>query len=117
MKYKAVIIVALSVLLLGAVNSPPPPSNQDIGAEKITLNGGKRGKVPFPHREHQDRLKDCNFCHQNFAQVSGSIDDLKAKGSLKKKWVMKKMCIKCHKAKKKEGVKSGPTTCSKCHVR
>jgi len=117
MKYKAVIIVALSVLLLGAVNSPPPPSNQDIGAEKITLNGGKRGKVPFPHREHQDRLKDCNFCHQNFAQVSGSIDDLKAKGSLKKKWVMKKLCIKCHKAKKKEGGKSGPTTCSKCHVR
>ena len=117
MKYKAVIVVALSVILLGAVKSPYPPSNQNIGAEKITLDGGKRGKVAFPHRGHQDRLEDCNLCHQNFPQISGSIDDLKAKGSLKKKWVMTKMCIKCHKTKKKEGLKSGPTTCSKCHVK
>ncbi len=117
MKSVSVIVVALSVILLGAVKSPSPPSDQNIGAEKITLNGGKRGKVPFPHRGHQDRLENCNFCHQNFPQVAGSIDGLKAKGSLKKKWVMKKLCIKCHKAKKREGIKSGPTTCSKCHVK
>jgi hypothetical protein len=39
------------------------------GQEKITLDGGKRGDVPFPHRLHQNKLADdCNACHQLFTK-------------------------------------------------
>jgi mono/diheme cytochrome c family protein len=31
--------------------------------------------------------------------------------------VMKKHCIQCHRALKREGSPSGPTTCAKCHIR
>jgi len=117
MKLIFAVTVALSLILSAAVQSPFSSSEQETGAEQITLNGGKRGTITFPHRGHQENLKDCDLCHQHFPQAAGSIDDLKAKGSLKKKWVMKKLCITCHKAKKKEGVKSGPTTCSKCHTK
>ena len=30
---------------------------------------------------------------------------------------MNKICIKCHKLKKKAGEKAGPTKCSQCHVK
>jgi hypothetical protein len=42
---------------------------------------------------------------------------LKAEGTLKKKYVMNKLCTKCHKEKKNAGQKSGPTTCTKCHIK
>jgi hypothetical protein len=28
---------------------------------------------------------------------------------------MNTKCLKCHREKKKEGVKTGPTSCSVCH--
>jgi hypothetical protein len=36
---------------------------------------------------------------------------------LKKKHIMNILCTKCHRQKKKEGLKTGPTTCSKCHIK
>ena len=45
------------------------------------------------------------------------IAELKAQGKLKKKHVMNKLCTKCHKETQKTGEKSGPTTCSKCHIK
>ena len=90
---------------------------QNTGAENITLEGGTSGKVPFPHRKHQDNLNDCNICHEIFPQTCGAIENLKAQGKLKKKQVMNKLCTKCHKAEKKAGKTSGPTTCKTCHVR
>lgn len=87
------------------------------GLEKMDLFGGTRGKVPFPHHQHQKSLKDCNTCHSVFPQKPGSIEDMKKNGALKKKYVMNVLCTKCHKAEKKAGNPSGPTTCSKCHMR
>lgn len=87
------------------------------GAEQMMLFGGSRGKVPFPHRMHQDNLNECGSCHSIFPQLSGAIEDMKAKKKLNKKQVMNKLCLKCHRAEKKAGNKSGPTTCSTCHVR
>lgn len=89
----------------------------NYGEADKELSGGSRGKVHFPHRMHQENLGDCSICHSVFPQVSGSIEDLKAKGEIEKKQVMNMLCIKCHKAEKMAGNKSGPTTCSKCHVR
>jgi hypothetical protein len=73
--------------------------------------------VPFPHAAHQAALGDCSVCHELFPQEAGSIDALKASGDLKKKQVMNKHCTKCHKKMKKEGEKTGPTTCKSCHVK
>jgi hypothetical protein len=91
--------------------------DKNKGAANIEIDGGKKGKVPFPHRQHQERLVDCKICHSVFPQKPGSIKELKGQGKLKKKYVMNKLCTKCHKAKKKAGQKSGPTKCSKCHIK
>jgi len=87
------------------------------GAPEMTLNGGKSGPVPFPHLVHQTKFEDCNTCHELFPQEPGAIDALKASGELKKKQVMNKQCTKCHKQMKKEGQKTGPTTCKTCHAK
>lgn len=85
------------------------------GAQQITLDGGSRGAVFFPHSAHQDRLKDCMVCHALFAQEKQSIIKAKAEGGLAKKQVMTQLCIQCHQAEKKAGRPTGPTACAKCH--
>jgi len=90
---------------------------ENKGAEKIQIDAGSKGAVSFQHRKHQDRLGDCNVCHNMFPQEPQSLARLKENGKLKPKAVMKKLCVKCHKAEKKAGNKAGPTTCSKCHIR
>jgi hypothetical protein len=108
------VLLSITALLAGAVAAGSMAA-QDKGDENIELDGGKRGKVSFPHWQHQANLSDCQVCHSVFPQKSGSIESLKAEGKLKKKHVMNKLCTKCHKAKKKAGERSGPTTCKKCH--
>jgi hypothetical protein len=90
---------------------------ENKGAEKIQIDAGSKGEVPFPHRLHQDKLGDCKVCHSMFAQEPQSLARLKGTGQLKPKDVMNKLCVKCHKAEKMAGNKAGPTTCSKCHIR
>ena len=108
---------AFIVILLGLLVSAVTVVSAENGAESMLLNGGKRGKISFPHRTHQDVLKDCKKCHDLFPQEPGVIDRLKKAGELKKKQVMNTRCVKCHKAMKKDGGKAGPTTCSKCHIK
>ena len=108
-------IVALLVILLSGTLSAV--ALEKTGAPLIKLDGGTRGLVSFPHDRHQSTLKDCQICHTLFPQEMGSIKRLKDEGKLIKKQVMTKHCIKCHKANKKRGDKSGPTTCAKCHAK
>jgi hypothetical protein len=89
----------------------------DNGADNISIYGGSRGDVPFPHHAHQDRLKDCNTCHAVFPQEADGIQKMKTAGTLKPKQVMNKQCVKCHKDQKSAGNPTGPTTCSQCHVK
>ena len=117
MKLKLFLILVSIAVIVSGVMAVSSMATQDKGAENIELEGGKRGKVPFPHRQHQAQLKDCNICHSVFPQTAGSISALKAEGKLKKKQVMNKLCTKCHKQNKKAGRKSGPTTCKKCHIK
>ena len=107
----AVALLSISVMIGATV------ADVDKGAEQMSLDGGSRGNVPFPHRTHQNVLLDCNLCHALFPQQAGSIERLKADGKLSGKQVMNKQCIKCHKAEKRAGNKTGPTTCGACHVR
>ena len=90
---------------------------ENKGAAEIKLPGGTRGLVPFPHHQHQNKLVDCEICHSIFPQKAGIIKELKEQGKLEKKYVMNKLCTKCHKQKEKEGIKTGPTTCAKCHIK
>ncbi|RZB34598.1 MAG: hypothetical protein SRB1_00366 [Desulfobacteraceae bacterium Eth-SRB1] len=102
-------IVFLTVAIAVAV--------QNQGAKDIALDSGKKGEVNFPHYLHQDTIGDCNVCHDLFPKTAGIIKDLKEQKKLKKKQVMNKTCIKCHKAKRNAGEKTGPIRCSKCHVK
>jgi hypothetical protein len=115
--FKKTYLVMVALLGLGLLVTAGTVVSANNGAEEMLLNGGKRGKVPFPHRSHQDVLKDCKKCHDLFPQEPGVIDRFKKAGDLKKKQVMNTRCVKCHKAMKKGGNKAGPTTCSKCHIR
>jgi hypothetical protein len=123
MKIRALLLVGAVTLTAGMLLftagsvalSGAPVENK--GAAEIKLPGGNRGPVSFPHHQHQDQLGDCDICHSVFPQKAGIIEALKAEGKLKKKHVMNKLCTKCHRQKKKEGIKSGPTTCVKCHMK
>ena len=118
MKIKLLLLLGAAMLLFASVSialSSTPVENK--GAAEIKLPGGTRGLVPFPHHRHQETLGDCEICHSVFPQKTGSIEELKTKGELKKKYVMNKLCTKCHKDRKKAGEPSGPTTCSKCHIK
>ncbi len=114
MKSKTVILLIIFTMVF---TTAIVAAVKNEGAKDIEIYGGSKGKVPFPHYMHQDNLKDCNICHSLFPQKPDSIKDLKTKGQLKKKQVMRKLCIKCHKAEKRAGNKAGPITCSKCHVK
>jgi len=104
-------------IILSGVVSTMGLAMENKGAANIQIEGSTRGAVPFPHRIHQDKLGDCKICHAVFPQETQSLAKLKNKRQLKPKEVMNKLCVKCHKAEKKAGNKTGPTTCSKCHVR
>jgi len=107
-----IFIIAFGILILTVAAIA-----QNHGAEKMDLDGGSRGKIPFPHKQHQDVLGDCMLCHSKFEKQPGVINKMKSEGELKKKQVMNTLCIKCHKAEKQKENPAGPTTCSKCHIR
>jgi len=110
------ILISMSALIAGS-SIAVSLATENQGAEKIELDGGKRGNVYFPHRQHQKNLGDCQTCHAIFPQEPGAIQALKVQGTLEKRYVMNKLCTKCHKEKRKAGQPSGPTTCSKCHIK
>lgn len=111
MRAKTILIAVVGMLMAISIGT----AAQDKGAEKIVLEGGKTGNVPFPHKLHQDKLDNCDVCHSVFPQEKGSIEKLKAEGELKKKQVMNTQCLKCHRDAKKAGEASGPTGCTTCH--
>lgn len=117
MRIKLVLILISMVALMAVSSLAVSPAAENRGAENIVLEGGNRGNVHFPHRQHQKNLGDCQICHSVFAQEPGVIQKLKTQGALKKKHVMNKLCTKCHREKKKAGQPSGPTTCNKCHIK
>ena len=107
----------LVLLIMAFIAAAVAVQAANKGAENFKIYGGSRGDVPFPHHAHQDRLTDCNTCHAVFPQEADGIKKMKVAGQLKPKQVMNKQCVKCHKDQKKAGNPTGPTTCSKCHVK
>ncbi|MBW2366508.1 MAG: cytochrome c3 family protein [Deltaproteobacteria bacterium] len=114
MKFR-VVAFAISILALAAVLHANDVANR--GEKELSLWGGKRGNVPFPHHLHQNNLGDCNTCHDLFPQESGVIKALKKDEKLKPKQVMNKLCVKCHREQAKAGNPSGPRSCNACHIK
>ncbi len=114
---RSAIYAVMIVFLTGLAATAPTATDQDKGAEQMSLEGGSQGMVSFPHHQHQKSLADCNACHDLFPQEAGAIEKLKAGGALKNRQVMNTRCIKCHRDKKREGAATGPTLCSQCHQR
>ncbi len=106
-------VLLVMVIFTGAVVFAMP----NHGKEEINIDGGKKGNIDFPHLIHQDILGDCNICHAVFPKKAGIIKELKAQKKLKKRQVMTKICLNCHKSMKKAGKETGPTNCSQCHVK
>jgi cytochrome c-type protein NrfB len=111
MKVKVIFIAAMSIFFIFSTGF----SEQNPGVENIILEGGESGVVSFPHKIHQDVLKDCSICHELFNQEIGSIEKLKAEDKLKTKQVMNTQCLKCHRDNRKAGKPSGPVSCTTCH--
>ena len=70
-----------------------------VAADVISLPA-KNGNISFPHKKHQEMLKDCKACHE---KGPGKIE------GLGKDWAHK-TCKGCHETKK-----AGPTKCGECH--
>lgn len=70
-----------------------------MAQDSIVLKA-KMGDVTFPHKMHQQSLKNCKLCHE---KAPGKIEGFG-------KDVAHKLCIDCHKAKK-----AGPVSCKACH--
>ncbi len=103
----SVMLISIAAIVIGS-SVAFSGNDQNKGAKSIEIDGGTRGKVPFPHHRHQENLADCTICHSIFPQKPGSIEELKAQGKLKKKYVMNKLCTKCHKEIKKAGRQDRP---------
>ncbi len=88
------------------------------GADEMILKGGKTlGDVNFKHHMHQEIASDCNVCHKFFKKEKKGIETAISNKTLKSKYVMSKVCIKCHKKRKRAKLKTGPTSCKKCHIK
>ncbi len=107
---KIIMCVLVGAVMIAAASA----ATENKGSDKITLNGGNKGDVNFPHYIHQNTLGDCTKCHTLFPLKANAIEDLKTAGILKKKQVMKQ-CRNCHKQLAKAGQKAGPVSCKKCH--
>jgi hypothetical protein len=71
------------------------------GADIIVLSNAM-GNITFPHKAHQERMKDCEFCHTT---VSGKMDGLRIDwGHI--------ICKDCHIK-----INNGITECTSCHKR
>lgn len=109
-----IIIPLLLVLGFFLAAQPALTGSDPVGKAVIELTAGKKGDVTFPHQTHQKTLGDCQVCHTLFPMEKGAIQLMITQRKLKQKQAMTH-CMTCHRAKRKEGVKSGPTSCSQCH--
>ena len=112
MKKNMLMMMGLIFLALFAANLS---ADENPGAPRIEIDSGVKGIVNFNHGMHQKSVMDCGQCHDMFQKNPGAIQTAIASGELKKKQVMNKKCLSCHKRSKRQNEKFGPVRCSGCH--
>jgi len=70
-----------------------------FAADRIELPS-ESGNVVFPHKKHQESVRDCKVCHKT------SPGTIKEAGQFRPHT----LCIGCH-----EKGKPGPVSCANCH--
>jgi len=76
------------------------------------FKGGAMGKVTFPHKAHQEMLKDCKICHHKdeAGKEQGCPTCHTNDSKVKMKDAAHNSCKKCHTEQGK-----GPKACKDCH--
>jgi len=93
------------------------------GAEKYTIDKCQKKKpvVPFNHYQHQKiQGVTCKACHHEMEEGKTpkscfECHQCKKGEAPAAKIAFHKNCKGCHVKMKKEGKKTGPTSCVKCH--
>lgn len=85
------LIATLALTLLAAGTA--------LAADTLTFPA-RNGNITFPHKMHQETLKNCKACHEKGpGKIEGFGKDF-----------AHKTCKGCH-----EQMKKGPTRCGECH--
>jgi hypothetical protein len=111
------------VILSGFVLSMMMASG--VLAKDVIEFNPKYGKVTFTHKKHVEALQnDCLKCHHTWkkGETSGKgcndCHKAKAEGkTISGKDAFHKKCKGCHDEAKKANKPTGPTSCTKCHVK
>ncbi|RMG20754.1 MAG: hypothetical protein D6729_02145, partial [Deltaproteobacteria bacterium] len=92
------------------------PARRNRGPKVVVFAAPKKGKVTFPHRDHQKRKIPCATCHHTLEPHQTPKACRTCHGEQPDAPAMRtaahKRCRACHKAKGK-----GPTACKDCHAK
>jgi cytochrome c553 len=127
MSKKSIILLVVTALTLSLALAVSMSFASDPGPAEITLNADGKKPAKFPHKEHQDRLKDCGACHHKDADGKqtpiaegdkvvkcDSCHNADFANEKLRKWkdVGHGLCKACHTKEKAAGA---PTKCGACH--
>jgi len=90
---KALIFGAALVLVCGAGLMSISAAQEDKGQEVVKITDGTDNSANpayFPHRDHQDRLKDCAICHHGKSADNKQVPYADAEAPKSRK------CNTCH---------------------
>jgi hypothetical protein len=135
-------VAAMSVVFLFAVVNATQECADTMTMESKVFAKHKKGLVTFTHKKHNvdykipcadchhvykdgknvfkegDPVQKCAECHSEAKAPSGKDAPKMSKEEKIKKYyysAIHENCAGCHKALKKEGKPTGPTTCKECH--
>ncbi len=119
---KRLVMAILAGVFLFAVSFALTAGEMPKAPEKVTIKEIQKKKPPvtFNHKAHAEKF-GCKECHHKWKgegtpQKCSECHKAKKSGKAPKaKKVYHKRCKGCHKKMKKEGKKTGPTSCKKCH--
>ncbi len=120
---RLVAVLLGAVLLMGAI-AIVTAAEVNKGAATYTIDKCKERKsaVTFHHYQHQNiQGVTCKTCHHKMVEgktprACFECHQCKKQGKIPSaRMAFHKNCRGCHRTMKKEGKKTGPTTCSGCH--
>ncbi len=122
---RKILSLLVAVVFVFSAMAVVTAAESNKGAEKYTIDKcqKRKGPVLFNHWQHQKiQGVTCKTCHHK-AEEGKAIKSCLQCHQCKKgeapaaKMAFHKTCKGCHMKMKKAGKKTGPTGCTKCHVK
>ena len=128
MRSSIIVVLIFCALILAAAFT----GSRELPAlsERKVFTGLSRGDVIFPHEQHHEWGVSCFHCHhrshsgrdavtyEDLVPGSPAVSCIECHGKGRElERVHHKMCITCHEDLISRGVKTGPVTCGRCHVK